>query len=289
MAITLGQGTPTFGNANARTLRIAVDGSVWLKPGAAFAYRGGLTFERLPTIGAASIDEAVLREAAPLVRARGNGLLYCGNRGAHVRVARLAGETLIVSCQGLLAFESTLEFEASLAAHGVGVAAGGLVVVRLSGHGSVALLTHVEPLTLLVSPGEALSTDPHATLAWSADLDPVLKTDMSWRSAIGHGGREPSEIQATEGSNPTHGAQGRTPSQRVIAPRGATIFIHAEGRDAGIRVTIQPSGAATRPHRRHGRIAGVHQVERRSLRSQRLFSILRGRLAAGSIFQMPFR
>ena len=46
-----------------------MDGGVWLKPGAAVAYRGDLTFERLPTLGAGSVQDAVLREAAPLVRA----------------------------------------------------------------------------------------------------------------------------------------------------------------------------------------------------------------------------
>jgi uncharacterized protein (AIM24 family) len=194
MSIALGRGTPAFGNENARTLRIEMDGGVWLKPGAAIAYRGGLTFERLPTIGAASINEALLREAAPLVRAAGKGLLYCGHHGAHVRVVRLAGGALIVSWKDFLAFEDSLECESSLAAHGVGIAAGGLVGLRFSGHGSIALLTHGDPLVLTVSPGDPLSTDPHATIAWSPELTPVLKMDMSWRSAIGHGGHEPVQM-----------------------------------------------------------------------------------------------
>lgn len=194
MGIRLEQGTPMFGNANARTLRIDLDGSVWIKPGAAIAYRGDVTFDRRPTIGAASIDDAVLREAVPLVRAAGKGLLYCGHRGAHVGVAQLAGETLIVAGRSLLAFEASLAFESSLAAHGIGIAAGGLVVVKLSGHGSVALLTHGDPLALTVSPDDPLTTDPHATLAWSPELTSELKMDVNWRSAVGHGGGEPVQM-----------------------------------------------------------------------------------------------
>ena len=41
-------------------LRIDVDGGVWLKPGAAIAYRGNIRFERLPTLSAgAPVDAAV--------------------------------------------------------------------------------------------------------------------------------------------------------------------------------------------------------------------------------------
>jgi uncharacterized protein (AIM24 family) len=183
-----------FANETARTLRIDVDGGVWLKPGAAVAYRGEIRFERLPTLGAASAKNALLREAAPLVRASGAGRLYCGRHGAHVRTVRLTGECIVVSWHALVAFEDSLSFETALVSHGVSLAAGGLVVVTLAGHGSFALATHGRPLTLQVTPGGPVSTDPHATLAWSAALTPTLKTDLSWRSAFGHGGQEPFQM-----------------------------------------------------------------------------------------------
>ena len=52
-----------FAYESARTLRIDVNGGVWLKPGVAIAYRGSLLFARRPTIGAGSVLDAVLREA----------------------------------------------------------------------------------------------------------------------------------------------------------------------------------------------------------------------------------
>lgn len=180
---------------SARALRIDVDGEVWLKPGAAIAYRGDLTFERRPTLEAQGAIDAVLRETAPLVRAVGRGRLHCAHHGGHVRVVELAGETLVVSWQELLAFERSLTFETRLVAHGVGLAAGGMAVVRLSGHGCFALVTHGQPITLPVTPDAPLCTDPHATLAWSPTLDPTLKLDVSWRSAVGHGGHEPFQMQ----------------------------------------------------------------------------------------------
>jgi uncharacterized protein (AIM24 family) len=39
-----------------------------------------------------------------------------------------------------------------------------------------------------------VSTDPHATLAWSGDVTPTLKTDLSWRSAFRHGGQQPLQM-----------------------------------------------------------------------------------------------
>lgn len=184
----------TFSNARARTLSIDVDGSAWLKPGAAIAYRGDLVFERRPTLGARSVTDAVLRETAPLVRAVGRGRLYCGHHGAHVHVVVLAGESLVVSWSDLVAFESSLVFEAALVGHGVGIAAGGLVGVTLTGHGALAIATHGRPLTLPVTPAQPVRTDPHATIAWSAGLEPTLATDLSWRSAVGHGGHEPFQM-----------------------------------------------------------------------------------------------
>jgi len=184
-----------FGAESARTLRIEVDGDVWLKPGAAIAYRGDIRFERRPTLDAESIQDALLREVAPLVRAVGKGRLFCGRHGSHVRVVRLAGESFVVSWDDLLAFEHTLAFEPMLIGHGVGIAAGGLSAVRLTGDGSFAIATHGSPLTIAVEPGVPVSTDPHATLAWSAQLTPMLKTDLSWRSLFAHGGHEPVQMR----------------------------------------------------------------------------------------------
>ena len=184
----------SFNAESDRILGVDVDGGVWIKPGAAIAYRGDLSFERLPTTGAQSIAEAAVRELSPLVRANGTGRLYCAHRGSHVRILRLRGETLVVSAQELLAFEDSLDFKLSLVGDGVGIAAGGLIVASLSGPGAVAIATHGEPLTLEVAPGNPVSTDPHATVAWSRGLTPRLKTDLSWRTAVGHGGQEPIQM-----------------------------------------------------------------------------------------------
>ena len=49
-------------------------------------------------------------------------------------------------------------------AHGVGIAAGGLVAVKLSGHGALAMATHGQPLTLECRP--AIRSAPIRTRRW---------------------------------------------------------------------------------------------------------------------------
>ena len=190
------RGTPgdLFEKEAKRVLRIDVDGDVWLQPGAAIAYRGNLRFERLPTLKARSIRSAVLREITPLARATGAGRLYCSRHGWHVEVITLDGETLFVSWEELLAFETSLRFEMHLVPHGVGLFAGGLIVVKLEGHGALGVVVHGEPLCLPVSPVQPLATDPHCTLAWTGGLTPTLKTDLGWRSLFRHGGKEPFQM-----------------------------------------------------------------------------------------------
>jgi len=43
---------------------------------------------------------------------------------------------------------------------------------------------------LIVKPGDPVSTDPNATVAWSSNLSPSFKTDISLRTFIGRGSGE---------------------------------------------------------------------------------------------------
>ena len=71
-----------------------------------------------------------------------------------------------------------------------GWASGGLFSIRLQGQGLVAILSHGQPLTLPVRPGQPVITDPNATVAWSQNLQPDVKVDLSFRTLVGRGGGE---------------------------------------------------------------------------------------------------
>jgi uncharacterized protein (AIM24 family) len=193
--------TDTFDIVGQRLVRVDVHDEVWIKRGSVVAYHGDLKFHLEPVmqaeavhLDAGPIRSALKREAVPLTRAVGQGRLYLSNDGTHSRVLSLGDETIFVSASDLLAFETTLDHEIRLLGE-IGLLAGGLLVVKLSGHGQVAISVHGEPLTLRVSPSDPVSTDPGATLAWTAGLWPELKTDLDAGSLIAHGGGQPIQMR----------------------------------------------------------------------------------------------
>ena len=95
----------------------------------------------------------------------------------------------------LLAFEPTIEWDIKLMRKMAGVMSGGLFNVNLRGRGKVAITSHYEPLTLLVKPGEPVITDPNATVAWSGNLVPEFRTDISFRTLLGRGSGESFQME----------------------------------------------------------------------------------------------
>lgn len=189
-------GKDRFDIVEKRMVRIEVDGFVWIKRGTAIAYHGDLKFRRERVLQAETIQtkkgpvrSALKREIVPLVKAEGKGCLYVSNDGAHNQVVRLEGGTVYIVSSNLLAFEHTLEHEV-LMVGGVGVLAGGIFVIKMSGTGLVAFSIKGDPLTMRVTPDDPVSTDPTAVIAWTGSLWPKLKTDVEMRTLLAHGGGE---------------------------------------------------------------------------------------------------
>lgn len=178
---------------SSRMLEIHVTGRVWTKLGAAVAYRGNLKFVREGMLEGGlvkALKRATTGEVSPLTKVEGQGRLYVADSGKHISILRLAGETINVSGNDLLAFEDTVSYDITMIRRIAGMMAGGLFSVRLTGHGMVAITTHGDPMTLRVTPSDPVSTDPNATVAWSGTLSPQLKTDVSLKTFIGRGGGE---------------------------------------------------------------------------------------------------
>ncbi|MBC8102978.1 MAG: AIM24 family protein [Cytophagales bacterium] len=176
-----------------KMLEIHVNGRVWTKLGAAIAYRGDLKFIREGVMEGGlgkALKKMVSGEVTPLSKVEGQGRLYVADSGKYVSILRLAGDTINVSGNDLLAFEDTVSYDITMIRRVAGMMAGGLFSVKLTGHGMVALTTHGDPLTLRVTPNDPVSTDPNATVAWSGSLSPELKTDISFKSLLGRGGGE---------------------------------------------------------------------------------------------------
>jgi uncharacterized protein (AIM24 family) len=129
-------------------------------------------------------------EMSPLAKIEGDGLVYLADEGKEITILRLRGESINVSGNDLLAFEDTVSYRITMHKRVAGMLSGGLFSASLSGDGMVAVVTHGKPLTLRVTPNDPVITDPNATVAWSGNLTPEIRTDISMKSLFGRGGGE---------------------------------------------------------------------------------------------------
>lgn len=177
-----------------KLLEVHVRGRVWSKMGAMIAYRGAVSFRREGMLEGGmmkALKRAVSSEMEPLTKIEGQGRVYLADEGKEIAILRLSGgDALSVNGQDLLAFEDTVRHDITMHRRMAGWVSGGLFSVTLSGQGLVAITSHGRPLTLRVTPDSPVTTDPNATVAWSASLTPEVTVDTSLRSIVGRGGGE---------------------------------------------------------------------------------------------------
>jgi uncharacterized protein (AIM24 family) len=181
-----------------RMLDINLNGEVWIKMGAMVAYTGQVKFVRegLMDQGLGNLlKKAVSGEGTRLTKAIGNGSVFCADAGKKITIIQLRNEAINVNGNDILAFEMTLKSEIKMMRRISSMLAGGLFNVRLEGTGLVAITTHYDPLTLPVTPNSPVTTDPNATVMWSGNLQPELKTDIQWKTLLGRGSGESLQME----------------------------------------------------------------------------------------------
>ena len=166
-----------FQKENNRLLEVPVDGEVMVKAGSMIAYTGDITFTGKSSAEggiAGFVKDAVTDEGTPVMVAEGSGSLYVADQSKKVQILSLdAGESISVNGTDVLAFESGVDYEINTIGGLSEAAAGGLTNVFLSGPGQVAISTHGDPLVMT----PPVTTDPDATVAWSANLSPSVGTN----------------------------------------------------------------------------------------------------------------
>ena len=176
-----------------RILELNLNGEMWTKMGSMISYRGEVKFirEGIMEQGIGNLlKKAVSGEGTRLTKAQGVGKVYLADAGKKITILNLANESIFVNGNDLLAFEPTISYEIRMMKKMSAMMAGGLFNVRLQGSGMVAFTTHYDPITLLVTPDNPVTTDPNATVAWSGDLEPKVKTDVSLKTFFGRGSGE---------------------------------------------------------------------------------------------------
>lgn len=179
-----------------RLLEVNLGGAsplVWTKTGSMVAYLGDVRFEREGVFEhglGTFLKKAVSGEGAQLTKATGSGKVYLADKGKKVTVLTLNNEALVVNGNDVLAFEPTLRHTITMMRKMAAMLSGGLFNVRFEGTGMIALTTHFDPVVLAVTPNVPVFTDPNATIAWSGNLQPEFKTDVSFKTFLGRGSGE---------------------------------------------------------------------------------------------------
>jgi len=185
---------------NSKLLDIDVDGTVIAKAGSMIAYDGDLSFTGKSSAEGGltgMIKSKVSSEGTPVMEVEGRGHVYLADQEKKIQILELdAGESISVNGNDVLAFEDRVDYEISTIGSLGGASAAGLLNVFLTGPGTVAITTHGDPLVL--SP--PVRTDPDATVAWSANLSPSLKSDRSLKDSIGQSSGETYQM-SFEGSS----------------------------------------------------------------------------------------
>ncbi|MEQ8847851.1 AIM24 family protein [Botrimarina sp.] len=162
----------------------------WIKMGSMVGYTGQVKFTREGILQQGMgnlLKKAVSGEGARLTKAEGVGRVYLADNAKKVTILQLQGEAIFVNGNDVLAFDASIRNEIRMMKKISGLIAGGLFNVRLQGQGLLAITSHYDPVTLRVAPGLPVYTDPNATVAWSGDLEPSLKTDVSFKTFLGRG------------------------------------------------------------------------------------------------------
>lgn len=183
----------TFELESDRMLEVNLNGLVWMKMGSMVSYRGQIKFTREGVLeqGLGNLlKKAVSGEGARLTKGEGQGKMYLADRGKKISIIQLNGEAICVNGNDILAFEASVTNEIRLLRRVAGMIAGGFFNYHLSGTGLIAITSHYTPMTLRVTPGNPVFTDPNATIAWSANLEPDIKADLSFRTFLGRGSGE---------------------------------------------------------------------------------------------------
>ncbi len=181
-----------------RMLEVNLEGSIWTKMGSMVSYNGTIKFTREGILSQGMgnlLKKAISGEGAKLTKAEGTGVLYLADSGKKVTILRLDNDSIVVNGNDILAFEMQIKNEITMMKKVAAMLSGGLFNIKLEGSGLVALTTHYDPVTLLVKPGNPITTDPNATVAWSGNLQPTFKKDVSLKTFMGRGSGESIQME----------------------------------------------------------------------------------------------
>jgi len=173
---------------NGKLLKVnmqASGGQVLTKAGAMIAYQGQMQFARKGGGAAKWVKKAVSGEQFTLMEVTGQGDLFLADAANDIILLYLQDEAIGVEALNLLAFTPSINWDIVMIKGAAGRMSGGLFSVQLQGTGYCALISKGECMALTVTPDQPTYTDPNATIAWSAGLEPTVHVDANLSSLKG--------------------------------------------------------------------------------------------------------
>jgi len=179
-----------FALQNERLLKVALNGEIMARQGAAVAWQGAIEYAYQGSGAKKMLKKVMTGEDLQLMKVSGTGDVFLANFASEVHLVQLENEALTVNGENILAFESGLAWDIKRIKGASGMLAQGLFNVELRGTGTVALTTIGTPVILDPSQ-QATFCDPAAAVAWAGTLQPTIaKTDSMMKSMIGRGSGE---------------------------------------------------------------------------------------------------
>jgi len=148
--------------------------SVHVKRGTVSSYSGNLKF----------VAESGLlgTTAQTLVKAVGQGKIFVYEKGRKTFLLDLNEEFIYVEGSNLLALEDTLTYRVEPIYDSTYQRK--IDTVKIFGKGSLAISTHIEPLTLRVTGEYPLSISSNALVAWTGNVIPTVMDDKSLENVM---------------------------------------------------------------------------------------------------------
>ena len=179
-----------FGLQNERMLKVALNGEIMARQGAAVAWQGNVEFA-YQGAGAKRLAKKLLTgEDLQLMKVSGSGDVFLADYAAEVHVLYLENDSITVNGANVLAFDSSLSWDLKRVKGLGGMAGQGFFNIVIEGTGAVALTSIGSPVVLDPA-SQPTFCDPAAAVAWSTSLAPsITKTDGVTKSLIGRGSGE---------------------------------------------------------------------------------------------------
>ncbi|MFG1999016.1 AIM24 family protein [Spirillospora sp. NPDC048911] len=188
-----GQVPGHFTLQNSKMLRVHLNGEVLARQGSMVAFQGQMEFDYEGSGGMGKfLKKAVTGEGVPLMRVRGQGLLFTANNADDIHLFYLDNDGITVNGTNILAFDPQLQWDIQRV-QGAGVAAGGLFNTTLTGTGWVALTSHGTPVMLDCGRAPTFA-DGQSAIAWSTSLQVGVNRTFKAGALIGRGSGEAMQL-----------------------------------------------------------------------------------------------